>query len=124
MEMKEQKNRLFEFTGRRVVLKAGMASLIVILALVLLWGAAIPVGNYLNNPDFTLNAGITGITFLTVFFIQRSGKGRSQALQAHVNQPVRGDRYLGPRIIQVDEMNEEELDHLHVYYQRLSDTKD
>ena len=122
--MKKQRNRLFEHEGRRRTLKASMAGICVMLGLILLCGASIPVGTYLSNPEFMLHAGITGIIFLGVFFMQQSGEGHSKAMQAEVNEARSGARYLGPRIIHVDEMNEEELDHLHAYYQRLSDTKD
>jgi low affinity Fe/Cu permease len=122
--MKEQRNRRFDYAGRRISIKGNLASISLPLGLILLCSAAIPVGTYLQTADFMLNAGITGIIFLSVFFIQRSGKRTSKAMQVEVNPTRRGARYLGSRIVHVEEMNEEELDHLHAYYQRLSDTKD
>ena len=119
--MTEQRNR---YAGKLNIANGSMATLSLALVLILLWAAAAAAGTYLETWAFMLNGAITAITFLAVFLVQRSGKARSEAVQVEFNELKRGARYAGTRIVHVEDMNEAEIDHLHAYYQRLSDTKD
>lgn len=122
--MKKQINRMFEDRERPVTLRSGLAGLSLTLGLILLYIISMPGWTSLNSPDFLLNAGITVFTFLSVFFIQQSGKVKPNVMQTASNPSLNRLRYLGLHIRHVNEMNERELDHLHAYYKRLSDTKD
>lgn len=122
--MNEQGNRTFEHAAERVVSKGRMATVSICLGLILLLAAAEPIGRHSGAWAFMLHTGITGIAFLGVFLIQRFGQGHTETMQVEFSKRGRSARYLGRPIAQVEEMTEEELDRLHAYYQRLSDTKD
>jgi low affinity Fe/Cu permease len=124
IEMNEQGTRTFEHAARRVFTKRHMPTLSLCLVLILLLAAAEPVERYLGTLGFTLHAGITGLAFVSVFLIERSGKRHTEAMEVEFSQRSRRRRYLGKPIVHVEKMSEEELDRLHAYYQRLSDTKD
>lgn len=122
--MKEQRNRLFEYAARLTDRKWKLATLSMAVVLILLLGPDRQPGGPLKSRELMLDAGITGLIFLTVLLIQKLSKVNSKDMLVEAN-PLRQEAgYSGAQFIRVEKMNEEELDHLHAYYKRLSNTED
>ena len=88
-------------------------------AVVLVWVATGPLFDYSNTWQLVINTGTTIITFLMVFLIQRSQNKDSLALQLKLNELVAAMAGASNRLIDCEDMNEEELRTLHRHYETL-----
>ena len=83
---------------------------------VLVWVATGPLFDYSNTWQLVINTGTTIITFLMVFLIQRSQNKDSLAIQLKLNELVAAMAGASNRLIDCEDMNEEELRTLHRHY--------
>ena len=88
-------------------------------ASVLVWAALGPVSHYSENWQLTINTSTTIITFLMVFLIQRSQEKDSQAVHLKLNEIVAALKGASNRLVQAEELSEEELRDLHDEYSKL-----
>ena len=56
-----------------------------------------------------------------VFLIQKSQNKDSKAIQLKLNELIAASRHASNRMVDIEDLTEEELDTLHKYYQKLSD---
>ena len=89
--------------------------------LVLLWAAAGPVFHYSETWQWVINTGTTIITFLMVFLIQKAQNKNSLAIQLKLNELVAAHEFASNRLVNVENMTEDELRVIHKYYSKLSD---
>ena len=89
-------------------------------AVILVWVATGPVFHYSNTWQLVINTGTTIVTFLMVFLIQRSQNKESLAVQLKLNELVAAMQGASNRLIDVEDLSEQELRLLHTYYQRLA----
>jgi low affinity Fe/Cu permease len=75
-----------------------------------------PLFDYSNTWQLVINTGTTIITFLMVFLIQRSQNKDSLAIQLKLNELVAAMAGASNRLIDCEDMNEEELRTLHRHY--------
>jgi low affinity Fe/Cu permease len=68
-----------------------------------------------------INTGTTIVTFLMVFLIQRSQNKESLAVQLKLNELVAAVNGASNRLIDVEDLTEDELNTLHKYYAQLAD---
>jgi low affinity Fe/Cu permease len=68
-----------------------------------------------------INTGTTIITFLMVFLIQKSQNKDSLAIQLKLNELVAAHEFASNRLVNVENMTEDELKVIQKYYSRLSD---
>ena len=68
-----------------------------------------------------INTGTTIITFLMVFLIQKSQNKDSLAIQLKLNEIVAAHEFASNRLVNVENMTEDELKVIHKYYSKLSD---
>jgi low affinity Fe/Cu permease len=85
-------------------------------AVVLVWVATGPLFDYSNTWQLVINTGTTVVTFLMVFLIQRSQNKDSLAIQLKLNELVAAMAGASNRLIDCEDMNEEELKTLHRHY--------
>ncbi len=90
------------------------------LALVIVWGATGPVFHYSENWQLVINTGTTIITFLMVFLIQKAQNKDSLAIQLKLNELVAAHEFASNRLVNVENMSEEELKVIQKYYTQLS----
>lgn len=88
--------------------------------LVVVWLLTGPVFDYSDTWQLVINTGTTIITFLMVFLIQKSQNKDSLAIQLKLNELVAANEKASNRMVDVEDMTEEELLVLHKYYQRMS----
>lgn len=88
---------------------------------VLIWAAMGPVFHYSETWQLVINTGTTIITFLMVFLIQKSQNKDSLAIQLKLNELVAAHEFASNRLVDVENMTEEEMRVIQKYYTRLSE---
>lgn len=97
------------------------AAIIIAFSLVLLWAILGPVFHYSENWQLVINTGTTIITFLMVFLIQKSQNKESLAVQLKLNELIAAHEYASNRLVDVENMTEDELKIIHDYYCNLKE---
>ena len=93
---------------------------IIAFLMVLIWGAAGPVLHYSKTWQMVISTGPAIITFLMVFIIQKFQNKDSLAIQLKLNELVAAHEFASNRLLNVENMTEDELRVIHKYYSRLS----
>ena len=101
--------------------KATGTSLAFILALsaIIVWGVTGPLFQFSDTWQLVINTSTTIVTFLMVFLIQRTQNKDAQAIHIKLNEIVAALEGASNRLIDVEDLSEEELDTLHKHYQAL-----
>jgi len=120
---KEQlKKPSFEAFASSVTKATGSTTAFIIaLVMVLIWAATGPMFHYSETWQMVINTGTTIITFLMVFLIQKAQNKDSLAIQLKLNELVAAHEFASNRLVNVENMTEDELRVIHKYYSRLSD---
>ena len=87
---------------------------------VIVWAATGPLFGFSDTWQLVINTGTTIVTFLMVFLIQRSQNKDSMALQLKLNELVAAMQGASNRLIDIEDLTEDELQTLHKYYTRLA----
>jgi len=88
--------------------------------LILAWAAAGPLFHYSTDWELVINTGTTIITFLMVFLIQKAQNKDSLAIQLKLNELVAAHEFASNRLVNVEDMSEEELKVIQKYYAKLN----
>jgi low affinity Fe/Cu permease len=113
--------RLLEEISHRATLWTGSSwAFVIALALVLVWLATGPLFRYSDTWQLVINTSTTIVTFLMVFLIQRAQNKDSLALHLKLNELVAALDGASNRLVDVEDLSEEELKVLHAYYENLS----
>jgi low affinity Fe/Cu permease len=107
-------NKITNWTGSSMAF--GVAASIIII-----WGISGPLFGYSDTWQLVINTGTTIITFLMVFLIQKTQNKDSKAIQLKLNELIAASRHASNRMVDIEDLSEQELDVLHKYYERLSD---
>lgn len=114
--------RFFEkFSTAVTRITGSTAAFIAALGLVLLWGVTGPFFHYSQNWQMIINTGTTIITFLMVFLIQKAQNKDSLAIQLKLNELVAAHEFASNRLVNVENMTEDELKIIQKYYHHLSE---
>jgi low affinity Fe/Cu permease len=89
-------------------------------SVILTWILTGPLFHYSDTWQLVINTGTTIVTFLMVFLIQRSQNKDSLAVQLKLNELVAAVKGASNRLIDVEDLSEEELRQLHRYYEALA----
>jgi low affinity Fe/Cu permease len=112
----------FERLSERVTKWAGSTpAFIAGLAIVLAWVLLGPVFDYSNTWQLVINTGTTIVTFLMVFLIQRSQNKDALVIHLKLNELVAAMQGASNRLIDVEELSEDELQTLERYYGELAE---
>ncbi len=88
---------------------------------VIVWALLGPVFAFSDTWQLVINTGTTVVTFLMVFLIQRSQNKDSQAIHLKLNEIVAALQGASNRLINVEDLTEQEVHLLHQHYQKLSE---
>jgi low affinity Fe/Cu permease len=88
--------------------------------LIIVWLATGPIFGFSDTWQLVINTGTTIITFLMVFLIQRSQNKDSLAIQLKLNEIVAAVKGASNRLIDVEDLSEDELRVLHQHYAKLA----
>ena len=86
---------------------------------IVLWIVTGPVFGFSDTWQLVINTGTTVVTFLMVFLIQRSQNKDSRAIHLKLNELVAAIRGASNRLINVEDLTEEEVRTLHAHYAKL-----
>ena len=86
---------------------------------VVAWAASGPLFGWSDTWQLVINTGTTIVTFLMVFLIQRTQNKDGLAIQLKLNELVAAMQGASNRLIEVEDLSEEELKVLRSHYRRL-----
>ena len=92
--------------------------------IIAVWAASGPFFDFSETWQLVINTGTTIITFLMVFLIQKSQNKDSKAIQLKLNELIAADERASNRMVDLEDMTEEDLDKLHKFYEKLSELAD
>jgi low affinity Fe/Cu permease len=112
----------FERMARAISQFTGSTPAFVLAVLVVLvWAITGPLFHYSETWQLVINTGTTIVTFLMVFLIQRTQNKDSLAVQLKLNEIVAALEGASNRLVNVEDLSEEELGTLHRHYQALAE---
>jgi low affinity Fe/Cu permease len=86
---------------------------------VLAWGISGPYFNYSDTWQLFINTGTTIITFLMVFLIQNTQNRESRIVSLKLDELLRGVEGARTGLVGLDQMSDEELEHVRNEFTRL-----
>jgi low affinity Fe/Cu permease len=87
---------------------------------IVVWLLSGPLFGFSDTWQLVINTGTTIVTFLMVFLIQRSQNKEAVALQLKLNEIVAAIEGASNRLINIEDLSEEEIATLHKHYNELS----
>ncbi|HUR66252.1 MAG TPA: low affinity iron permease family protein [Chitinophagaceae bacterium] len=111
----------FEKISSRITKACGnpfavLAALLIIIA----WGLSGPMFNFSETWQLVINTGTTIITFIMVFIIQHSQNKDTTAIQLKLNELLASNSHASNRLVNIEDLTEEELQTLKKFYVKLS----
>lgn len=106
-------NFMTQFTG-------SSAAFICAATIVVVWAVSGPFFDYSETWQLVINTGTTIITFLMVFLIQKAQNKDGKAIQLKLNELLAAKEGASNRMVNIEDLNEEELDKLHRFYKKLA----
>src|ERR1700743_2472053 len=119
--MKKKRNFFERFSNWATAATGSSAAFIIAAATVVIWAGTGPVFQYSETWQLVINTGTTIVTFLMVFLIQKSQNKDSKAIHLKLNELLASHEGTSNRMVNIEDLTEEELDHLYKFYIRLSD---
>lgn len=92
---------------------------IMALGVIVLWTITGPLFHYSDTWQLVINTGTTIVTFLMVFLIQRTQNKDALAIHIKLNEIVAALEGASNRLIDVEDLSEEEIQTLHEHYEKL-----
>jgi low affinity Fe/Cu permease len=116
-----KKRNIFESFAHVVTLFTGTTfAFIMALLIIISWIVTGPIFKFSNTWQLVINTGTTIITFLMVFLIQRAQNKDSKAIHLKLNELVASLNGPSNRLIDVEDLTEEELETLSAFYRKLA----
>ncbi|QEC74369.1 low affinity iron permease family protein [Arachidicoccus ginsenosidivorans] len=113
--------RVFDhFSGKVTVVTGSPWAFIIAFLVIITWAISGPIFNYSDTWQLVINTGTTIVTFLMVFVIQQSQNKDTMALQMKLNELIASNKRASNRLIDVEDLTEEELVLIKDYYIKLS----
>lgn len=119
--MARNKKNLFEkFANWATIATGSSAAFIIAVCTIIVWLVTGPIFNYSDTWQLIINTGTTIITFLMVFLIQKSQNKDSKAVHLKLNELLASHQGASNRMVNIEDLTEEELDQLSKFYVKLS----
>ncbi len=121
METEKHSKNHFETFATKVTRATGSTpAFFTALGLIIIWLVTGPFFNYSETWQLIINTGTTIITFLMVFLIQKAQNKDSLAIQLKLNELVASHKFASNRLIDVEDLTEEELLVIQKFYTQLA----
>lgn len=119
--MAKKNGNLFErFANRMTAFTGSSTAFLCALLIIILWAFTGPFFGYSETWQLVINTGTTIITFLMVFLIQKTQNKDSKAIQLKLNELLATSEKASNRMVDIEDLTEDELDKLHKFYEKLS----
>lgn len=89
------------------------------MAVLVVWGISGPLFHFSDTWQLVINTGTTIVTFLMVFLIQRAQNKDALAIHLKLNEIVAALEGASNRLVDVEDLTEDEIETLHKHYQKL-----
>ncbi|SDE95643.1 Low affinity Fe/Cu permease [Mucilaginibacter pineti] len=119
--MKKKPNFFERFSNWATTATGSSAAFIIAALTILVWAVTGPVFQYSETWQLIINTGTTIVTFLMVFLIQKAQNKDSKAVHLKLNELLASHEGTSNRMVNIEDLTEEELDHLYKFYIRLSE---
>lgn len=96
------------------------AAFVLALSTIVIWAITGPLFDFNETWQLVINTGTTIITFLMVFLIQRTQNKDSRAIHLKLNELVAAMQGASNRLVNIEDISEEELKVLHRHYAHLA----
>src|SRR6201985_2370585 len=117
MDMAKEKKNFFEkFANWATNATGSSAAFILAIVTIIVWAVTGPVFKYSDTWQLVINTGTTIVTFLMVFLIQKTQNKDSKAIHLKLNELIASHQGTSNRMVDLEDLNEAELDHLHQFY--------
>ncbi|RYZ97348.1 MAG: low affinity iron permease family protein [Sphingobacteriaceae bacterium] len=118
----KNKKSLFErFANWATNATGSSAAFMLAFGVIVVWVVTGPLFGYSDTWQLVINTGTTIVTFLMVFLIQKTQNKDSKAIHLKLNELIASHQGASNRMVDLEDLNEEELDKLHKFYEKLSD---
>jgi low affinity Fe/Cu permease len=97
---------------------------IVAVLIIVVWSASGPLFGYSDTWQLVINTGTTIITFLMVFLIQNTQNRDAKAIHLKLDELLKGVKGARTRMVDLEDLSDEELDAMHKEFKRLHDRLD
>ena len=119
---KKKKKNLFEtFANWATIATGSSAAFLIAASVIVIWLITGPIFKYSDTWQLIINTGTTIVTFLMVFLIQKSQNKDSKAIHLKLNELLASHEGASNRMVDIEDLTEQELDQLHKFYVTLSD---
>ncbi len=116
------KANIFERISYYCTAFTGTTTAFIIASLIIVaWLITGPLFDFSNTWQLVINTSTTIVTFLMVFLIQRAQNKDSKAVHLKLNELIASLKGPSNRLINVEELNEEEITILSNYFLKLSE---
>ena len=111
----------FEKAAAAITRATGSSTAFLIaIAAILIWALTGPIFHFSDTWQLVINTSTTIVTFLMVFIIQQSQNKDSLAIQLKLNELIACEERASNRLIDVEDLTQEELETLKKFYIKLS----
>ena len=111
---------MLERFSRKATEATGTSTAFIIAVLVIVvWIITGPLFHFSDTWQLVINTGTTIVTFMMVFLIQRSQNKDALAIHLKLNEIVAALDGASNRLIDVEDLTEDEIKTLHTHYQKL-----
>ncbi len=114
------RERFDKFSGFVTRITGSPLVFISALGIIIVWGILGPVFHYSDTWQLAINTGTTIITFLMVFVIQQAQNKECMAMQLKLNELIASTKGASNRVIDIEDLSDEELVVLKKFYIKLS----
>jgi low affinity Fe/Cu permease len=122
MKNKSGTHRYFDRLASRVTKITGSSgSFLTAFAIIIVWAVSGPFFGFSDTWQLVINTGTTIVTFLMVFVIQQSQNKDTTALQLKLNELIAATRGASNRLIDIEDLSDDELQVLKKFYVKLAD---
>jgi low affinity Fe/Cu permease len=97
------------------------AGFVASVSIVIIWAALGPLFNFSDTWKWIISISTSMITFLMVFLLQKSQNKESLAIQLKLNELLAAHEQASNRLVNAEEMTEDEMKVIRKYYSKLSE---
>ena len=113
--------KMFDRFSSKVTKATGTpAAFLIAMSVIIIWGITGPIFKFSDTWQLVINTGTTIVTFLMVFVIQQSQNKDTVAIQLKLNELIGSSPKASNRLIDIEDLTEDELMVLKKFYIKLS----
>lgn len=110
-----------KISGKITRVSGSPVAVLAALSVIIIWALLGPVFAYSDTWQLVINTSTTIITFIMVFVIQHSQNKDTTAIQLKLNELIAANEKASNRLVNIEDLTEEELMVLKKFYKKLSD---